>query len=213
MSPEGNITMKKILVALVAVLVASFAFAAAAQAQGQTIEFDPASVDAAGEVEVAVTGTGFDVAVFILPCEGAGGDPAALTDVTTQCDLGALTPASPDADGNISATITFNIPEEGLVIAAGDQAQTNSAIGVITVGAAEEGGEEEGAEEGAEEGGEEEATEEEAPAEEEAEPETTDAEEGELANTGVESGLLAIVGAALLAGGLMTAGAMRRVEA
>lgn len=135
--------MKKTLMALVAalgMLVAVVAMATPAHAQEQTITSDPASVEEAGEHELTVTGAGYTGPAFLLPCPGAGGDPTAIAE--DSCDTGALTPVTPDDDGNWEATVTFDIPAEGLVMVAGNAAQTEVGATVVMVGAMEEAMEE-----------------------------------------------------------------------
>lgn len=180
---------KRLALALVAVAALFALTGAPASAQdGPSITVDPEFVEAPGEQEFTVTGSGWTVAsAFVLPCivvedltqlDAQGGD----------CDLANLTPVTNDGSGGFEATVTYDIPEEGLLIVVGDADQMENAFHVITVGApaAEEGAEEEGGEEEA--GGEEE----------------------ELANTGLESGLLAIVAGAVLAGGVMLTTTQRR---
>ena len=176
-------------------LVALLAAPAGAQ-DGPTITVDPLNVEAAGEQEFTVVGEGWtaEPPIFVLPCFPVN----TLEDLAAQgaaaCDTAALTPATP-ADGAFEATVTYDVPAEGMCIASGDAAQSEGAFVCITVGAAAEGGEE------AEGEGEE------APAEgEEAEGEG----EEELANTGVESGLLAIVAVAIIAAGAMVVRTTRR---
>lgn len=184
---------KRLALALVAVAALFALSGAPASAQdGPAITVDPEFVEAAGEQEFTVTGTGWTVpSAFVLPCivieditllDAQGGD----------CDLGTLTPAVNDGSGGFVVTVTYDVPEEGMTIVVGDADQTEGAFHVVTVGApaAEEGGEE-GEEEA---GGEEEAA----------------GEEEELANTGVESGLLAVVAGAVLAGGVMLSATQRR---
>ncbi len=169
-------------------LIAIFAAPAGAQ-DGPTLTVEPATVEAPGEYEFTVTGAGFTAAppIFILPCDAPeSGNPADIDSDT--CDTGNLTPATPE-DGAFEVTVTYTVPEGGLAIAAGDAAQTEAAAAVVTIGAAQEEGGDDGAAE--EEGGEEEGGE-------------------ELANTGVESGLLAVIAIAVLGGGAMAVGYTRR---
>lgn len=179
--------MKKIILALVVAAGLMGLSIAPAAAQDQTLTVDPGSVEAAGEYEFTVVGEGFTVPVFLLPCPGAEGDPAALAtgEAADLCDTSKLTPVTPDDAGRWEATVTYEVGDSGLVLVAGDQAQTNSAVGVVTVGAAEE------------------APAEEAPAEEAEEP---------LANTGVESGLLAIIGLSVALAGAMILFESRRTS-
>ena len=163
-------------------------FAAPAQAQdGPTLTVEPASVDAAGEHEFTVTGSGWTAAppIFVLPCEAPASGEAADVDAST-CDTGSLTPANP-TDGAFEVTVTFDVPEGGMAIAAGDAAQSEAAAAVVTVGAAAEAAEDDGGEAAEDEGADE-----------------------ALADTGAESGLLAIAGIAVVAGGAMVVNTSRR---
>lgn len=167
-------------------------FAAPAQAQdGPTITVDPASVDAPGDYDFTVTGEGWTAAppIFIVPCEApASGDIADLDSST--CDTGNLTPATP-ADGAFEVTVSYTVPEGGIVIAASDAAQSEAAGVVVSIGAADDGGDD-AADDGEGEG--------------EGEAEGDE----DLAETGVESGALAIAGIAILAAGAMVVGTSRR---
>ena len=172
-------------------IVALLAAPASAQ-DGPSITVEPMSLEAVGEQEFTVVGAGWTAAppIFVLPCFTV----STIEELTAQgagaCDTAALTPATP-ADGAFTVTVTYDVPAEGMCIAAGDAAQSEAAFVCVAVGAAE-GGEGEG--------------------EAEPEPEAI-AEEGgeeELANTGVESGLLAIIAIAIVAGGVMVISATRR---
>jgi len=184
--------MKKTMIALatvVAMLMTMMAAATPAYAQGdQTITSDPASVEEAGEYELTVTGSGYSEPAFLLPCPGANGDPAAMDE--DSCDTGNLTPVTPDGDGNWEATVTFEIPAEGLVIVAGNVAQTEVGLTAVGVGAMEDSG---AMEESTEDSG----------AMEESMEETAAAEDDSLADTGNEALFVAVIGlTALLAGAL-----------
>ena len=188
---ENYMARAKLLIVIVAAaLLGIFAVPAAAQ-DGQTLESDPPSVDAAGEHTVTINGSGFTIIpIFVLPCPGAEGDIAAASQ--ENCDTSNLTTATPDADGNFSVEVTYEIPEVGLVVSAGEATGAESAATVITVG---DGGGEGEAEEDAEE------------AVEEAEEDVEEAEEAEvtaeLAQTGSESGLIAIIAVSVIAAGAM----------
>jgi len=182
--------MKKTMIALATVVAMLMtmvmtvtAAATPAFAQGdQTITSDPASVEEAGEYELTVTGSGYSEPAFLLPCPGANGDPAAMDE--DSCDTGNLTPVTPDGDGNWEATVTFEIPAEGLVIVAGNVAQTEVGLTAVGVGAMEESTEDSGAME-------------------ESMEETAAAEDDSLADTGNEALFVAVIGlTALLAGAL-----------
>lgn len=122
---------------------------AAAAQDGPAISADPASVEAPGSVDVTVTGTGFTTDGFLLSCAGLEGNvDGALSADGSECDLAALTPYAVDDAGGWTATATFDIPAEGLVLVAGNADQTESARVLVSVGAAaettaEDGGEEE----------------------------------------------------------------------
>lgn len=176
---------KLMMLALAMALVAILAAPASAQ-DGPSIEVDPTNVEAAGEQEFNVVGANWTAAppVFVLPCTGASNLEDLAAAGADACDISNLTPVTP-ADGAFEATVTYDVPAEGMCITAGDAAQTEVASVCITVGA---------------------AAEEEAPAEEEEAP----AEEEELAVTGVDSGLLAIIGIAVVGAGALTVGYTRR---
>lgn len=193
------------VIATIAAIFVVLATPASAQ-DGPSLSVEPTSVDAPGEATFTVTGDGWtaEPPLFILPCAvPESGEPADLS--TDSCDTANLTPATP-ADGAFVVEVTFEIPEEGLIVAAGDAAQSESAVAMITVGAAEEP-----------------ATADEEPAAAEEEPATAEetesaeataeeAEETELAQTGTESGLLAIIGVTVAALGAMVVAFARRYE-
>lgn len=177
----------KLLVLLLgAALLAMFTLPPASAQDGPTITVEPGSVDAAGSHDLTITGSGWTAAppVFVLPCPGANGS---IDEFAAQgadaCDTGALTPATPD-DGSFEVTVTYDIPAEGLVIAAGDAGQTESAVAIVTVG-------------GGGDAPTEEATVEAAP---------------EMPATGAESAPLAIAGMAVLAAGAMVVGFSRKLS-
>lgn len=177
--------MKRFLVAMFAIAALIFASAGASAAQdGPAIEADPASVAEAGEHTITINGSGYTGPLFVLPCPGAGGDPAAIAE--DSCDLNALAPAAPDDDGNFSIELTVDIPEEGLVIVGGNADQTE--VGATVVGV---GGE-------AMDDGEAEAM-----ADDDGEAEAMDDASSDLPATGLESALVIVIGAALLAAGAL----------
>jgi hypothetical protein len=195
--------MRKTLTTIAIGLLASAGWAGTAAAQdGPTITVEPATVDAAGETEFTITGSGWTAAppIFVLPCAAPeSGDPADVDSAT--CDTANLTPATP-ADGSFEVTATFDVPEGGLAIAAGDAAQTEAAAVVVTVGAGEAPAE-----------GEDPATEDGAAADDGAADDGAAAEGeegGELAETGVESMLLVIAGIAVMVAGAMVLRVTRR---
>ena len=94
-------------------------------------------------------------------------------------------------DGAFEVIVTYSVPAEGMCISASDTAISEATALCITVGAAEE------------------AAAEDAPAEDEP-AEEAPVEEEQLADTGIESGLLAIIGLAVVAAGAITVGYTRR---
>jgi len=179
-------------------------FAAPATAQdGPSITVEPATVDAPGEYEFTVTGEGWTAAppIFVVPCAAPESGDVADVDADT-CDAANLTPGTPE-DGSFQVTVTYEVAEGGIGIAATDAAQTEVAAALVTVGAA-------GGEEGEGTEGEEAEAEPTPTPTPEAEAEGEGEGEEELANTGVESGMLAIIAVAILAAGAMTVGYTRR---
>ena len=172
---------KLLMIGLALAIVAVLAAPAAAQ-EAPTITSDVTNVEAAGEHEFTITGAGWTAAppIFVLPCVGATTIAEMIAAGADACDIASLEAATPE-DGAFEVVVVYDVPAEGMCISAGDVATTEVAAVCITVGAAEEGAAEEG------------------PAEEE-----------ELADTGVESGLLAIIGLAVVGAGVMTVGYTRR---
>lgn len=201
--PMTHFRLRRALVALlsIAALVVTFVAPAGAQ-EGPTITADPASLDAPGEVEFTITGENFaPTPGFLLPCFGAEGDVLALTesDPTEICDLSALIPYAPADDGTWTATATWDVPAEGLVIAAGDAGGANSAATLIGISVPEaEAPEPTPTEVPAEEPA---ADDEPAPDEDPAPVE----EPATLPETGNESMLLLVGGITMLAAGAMVA--------
>ncbi|MCB0996804.1 MAG: hypothetical protein KDB21_17040 [Acidimicrobiales bacterium] len=172
--------LKLVVIGFAAVLLALLASPASAQ-DGPSLTVDPATVDAAGEVEFTITGSGWTAAppIFILPGPVVDGEPD-----SENLDTGNLTPATPDADGNFEVTATYDVPAEGIAICGGDAGRTESACVVVTVGG--DGGGEEAAADDSAEG------------------------EEELAQTGSESGLIAVVAFSAVILGAMVVGLGRR---
>ncbi len=167
---------------------------------------DPASVDAAGETTLTVSLTDFSpgLAIFVLPCEvPESGDPADIDG--DSCDTGQLTPVTVGDDGTAELEVTYEIPDGGIAIAAGDAAQTESAFAIVAFGGGGDDGGDDGA--GDDDGGDDEAPTTTAAAEEE--PDTPD----ELPATGLDSYGFAAIGMALLALGLIAVRAERRSQA
>lgn len=139
-------TKTKLIFIGLAVALVGFLFAGSASAQDPTISVDPSNVEEAGEHTFTVTGSGWSVAATnILPCNIPEGADGAEIDTGTHCaDLANLGLANmvggvAIADGGFEATITLDVPEQGVFIVSGDSARTESANAVlITVGMMEE---------------------------------------------------------------------------
>ena len=171
---RGKFFMKKIklLVSAFAVaLVAMLALAPAAQAQDVPLaQADPAFVEAAGEYEFTITGSGWiPGALALVPCS-VNSYEALATGGADACDTGALTLATAGADGTFSVTATYTVPEDGMCIGIGGGAGFTEQGGGYCVGVG-------------------------API---------------LPNSGSESAMVAIIGAAVLAGGAMIVLSTRR---
>lgn len=126
--------MKKIL-GIATVLLATILFLAPAGAQDPqvgTVTLDPATVAAAGDQDITVSGTGFipDTDVVVGTCTAPGDTLVAgvstpdeiaaavtetLTGFATYCDLAALTPATVDSDGNFSVEIATTVGDNTIV--------------------------------------------------------------------------------------------------
>lgn len=172
-----------------------FATMGTAAAQDQTITIEPASVAEAGEHEFTITAEGFNPTPgFLLPCPGAEGSLETIADgdPATLCDLSNLYPYTVDDDGGWTATVSYEIPDIGLVLAAGDTGGDNAAAALISIGAEEEVAAADDADEEEEEAAADDAA--------DAAPATTSTG---LAETGTESAFLVIIGATMLLAGLM----------
>lgn len=184
-----------LIVGLAVALVAVFASAAGAQ-DGPSVTIDPETVEAAGTQTFTVTGEGFtQPALFVLPCAyPEGGDPDALSE--DDCDLTALTSVTPE-DGAFEVEVEYDVPAEGMAIIAADAGQVETAVALITVGAAEE-----------------EPAEEEPAEEEPTDDEDTEGaqEDDELAETGTESTTLVVIGLTVAAAGALAVGGSRRLR-
>ena len=123
-------------VLLLAGLMASFTAGPASAQDGPTLTAEPATVAGPGEQEFTVTGSGFTVPVFVLECIVVV-DLSAINSAT-DCDLQNLVSVTPE-DGGFTASITIDVPAEGMSIVAGDAAQTEVGyINIAVEGAAEE---------------------------------------------------------------------------
>lgn len=169
--------MKKLIAALAAsvLLLVSMAGTAVAQEPTGVLEINPTTVDEAGEHQFTLGLSGFTpgLALFVLPCTApAGGDMSAF-DAAADCDTANLTPVVADDNGNGTVTNTYTVTDDGLVVVAGDAAQTEFGIVIVPPP---------GADAAADDAGD---------------------DGGELAETGVETGLLAVIATTMVAGGAM----------
>ena len=189
-----------------------------------SITLDPTSVPAEeGDVTITVSGSGWEdpdrrSPFFVTACTRANGDPTVLVDTLStlaNCPnvTGDVAFASLD-DSSFTAEFTVTITQDeidagAVVILAGwlstSAGPEDAGVGVLIV-ADEPAAEEPAAEEPAAE----EPAAEEPAAEEPMDDEAMDDEE--LPVTGAESSLLLIVGAGVLAAGLLVVGAGRRVR-
>jgi len=134
-------TKTKLIFIGLAVALVGFLFAGSASAQGPSLSADSASVAQAGAHTFTVTGSGWNSAsISVLACNVAEGDNAAEVDAASNCtmttgnlDFGSMTPATV-TDGSIEVSLTLDVPEQGILVVAGDNAQTESAALAITVG-------------------------------------------------------------------------------
>ena len=196
--------MRKFVIALAAVLIASLGFVGTAGAQDAhigTIEADPATVPEAGEYTLTANGSGWlpDTSILLTACVSPAETlvpgvsdletvvaAAGRIEPLSHCDLATAVPIDVDSDGNFTAELTAEVGDNFFFSAGAlDGSQAGAAWIPIVDPAAAAAAEEEAAEE---------------------EP----AEEEELAETGVETGLLAVVGAAVLGAGVMVGREARR---
>lgn len=196
--------MKKILSALAAIALLLVTFASAAGAQDEpvvgTIVSDPQTVPEAGEHTVTAIGSGFlpesDVLVGsctspsdeLVPGVSSDEDIAAsgaAISLLQHCDIAGALQATTDADGNFTLEVTAEIgPNFWLVAGTLDQSQSGGTwVPIVDAEAA--------------------------PVDAET---TAEEEEEDLAVTGADSSTLALVGAALLALGVVATMGARRSE-
>ena len=210
-----------VLAGVMALIGMLWASPAAADGHLPTITIDPDTVPAeVGDVTVTISGANWTEPspFFIVACPGAAGDPDAPYSLSTAPEAIAMCPdlmasALPVDwdDGSFTTEWTVGITQAdidigGLVIMAGwlstdtlSNPEANATVGLLNIGEAEEEPMDEPAEE--------------EPMDEPAEEEPMDdTGEEELPVTGNDSGLLAIVGASILAAGLLAIGAGRRVR-
>lgn len=170
-------------------------WAAPAYAQDASITVEPPTVETEGPVDLTVVGAGFPAGdtVFVFACPGAEGDPTMVSsdNATSLCDIAGLQQPTADDSGGFTADITSDVPASGLVILASTQDSSVRADHVVTVGAADEPAPT-------------------APPEES--PQPTPEPEPELARTGGESGMMAIIGVSIVIGGLLLVGMSKRLS-
>ncbi len=189
------------------------------------IELSPSSTAAeVGDVEITISGSGFADSgrVYVVVCPGAEGDPDFVVssgNATTACtnvigafggtsDLGVFTPTN----GIFSESTTVSITQEdidngGLYILVGTVSSLTgpSAGAVLSI-------EDSSADTDTDSSGDADAEEEEMDDDEEMDDEEMDDESTGLADTGVESGLLAVAGISVVIAGLLFAGLSRRIR-
>lgn len=199
--------MRKALVAMVAIMLASLSLAGTAQAQDVvigTVVSDPATVPEAGEYTMTATGSAFipDTSVLLVACvspadtlvpgtsdlaeiTAAAGEINALAD----CDIANAQNVEVDGDGGWSAELTAEVGDNFFLSAGAlDGSQAGATwIAIVPAAAADDAGDDEAADDDA-----------------------AESEEEELAETGVETGLLAVVGTAILGAGVLIAREGRR---
>lgn len=224
--------MRKALIAVVAMVLASMSLAGTAQAQDAvigTVTADPAQVPAPGEYTMTATGADFipDTQILLVACISPAETlvpgqsdleeitaAATAIDALADCDIAAAQNVEVDSEGGFTAELTAEVGDNFFLSAGAlDGSQAGATwIPIVGDGAAEEEPAEEPTEEDSDteaaEGEEAEGEGEEAEGEEEAEEEP--AEEEDLAETGVETGLLAVVGASVLAAGALAVRESRR---
>ena len=185
----------------------------------QSITVDPASVPAVeGDVTITVTGADWTepVPFFITACPGAQGDPTVIVDTVaaiTMCpNIAGDSRAVAFDGGSFTTEITVTITQDdidagGLVVLAGwlsaSASPATAAAAILAIA-------DEPMDDMDDEATDDEATDDEATDDEATDDEATDDEE--LPDTGAESSLLLIVGAGVLAAGLLVVGAGRRVR-
>ena len=220
-----------VLAGVVALMGLLWATPVVADSHLPSITLDPSSVPAEeGDVTIAVSGSNWaePTPFYITACTEAKGDPSPLVDVAgVLANCLTITGDFRDVtwdNGSFTTEVTFTITQDeidagGLVILAGwlsaSATSEDAAVAILAIAdepAAEEPAAEEPAAEepAAEEPAAEETMDEEPAAEEPMDDGAMDDEE--LPDTGAESSLLLIVGASILAAGLLVVGTGRRVR-
>ena len=218
--------MKKVkylgLLGIVGLLALLFWASPASTQDGGTVVTEPTSVPAVvGDVDVTFIGTNLPASVTqvaIVPCPGAGGDETTITagNAISFCPtiLNFLAAGNGDVtDGSLSATISIPITQAdidagalALTVAQAPLGAGNPswpvAVAIGETAAAESTDTDAGAD--ATEG---------TDVDEPQAQSSEDADDGEdLADTGIESGMLALIGASVLIAGVLFAGLGRRLR-
>ena len=121
--------MRKLFTGVLAVVMMLVSLTGIAAAQdGPTMTVSPGAVAEAGPAtfDVSVSGYPADLGLFILLCTD-------VADLAGTCDMVNLTPITTDSDGNASASVTTDVPAEGITILAGSADQDPANISFKTV--------------------------------------------------------------------------------
>ncbi|WP_419919153.1 hypothetical protein [Candidatus Poriferisocius sp.] len=162
------------------------------QPSGPSITVTPTSVDAAGEHTFTVTGTGWEVAtdVNVIPCDvPASGDVEDITTPNCTKYVGMAALNVPFPGGSFTVDVSVNVPEGGIVISAGeaacvaDRQSCKADAVIITVGMPDGTGDM-----------------------------NEDRMGDELANTGLNTSLLVVIGMGMALAGVMVLGLSRRLR-
>jgi LPXTG-motif cell wall-anchored protein len=185
---EGELHMRKILMAMTIIVLASLSMVGTAQAQDVvvgTVVSDPAMVPAAGEYTMTATGSDFipDTAVLLVACVSPAdalvpgvSDLAEIVAAANaisplaDCDLAAAQNVEVDGNGGWTAVLTADVGDNFFLSAGALDGSQKGATWIAIVPSSG------------------------------------------LPNTGAETGLLAIVGTAVLGAGVLVAGVSRRVR-
>ncbi len=177
---------KLVFIAMAMALVTWIGASAASAQDGPTASADPASVEAAGTYSIALTGSGFMESTTVSAAACSTGDPDEI-DATTFVSLCPLsgTPATDNGDGTFSVTMEdVEIGEDGIVFWMGNPIQRDVVTVAVTVGAMDDMDDDM----------------------------ADDMGDDMLADTGVNTPLLAIVALAIVLAGAMVLGLSRRLR-
>lgn len=225
--------MRKALIAMVAMVLASLSLVGTASAQDAvigTVTADPAQVPEAGEYTFSATGAEFipDSQILLVACVSPAdtlvpgvSDLEEITaaanaiDALADCDIAAAQNVEVDSEGAWSAELTAEVGDNFFLSAGALDGSQAGATWIPIVGEAAEGEAEEGDDAEAAEEGEDEAAAEEGDddaAEEGEEDDAAEEADEPLAETGVETGLLAVIGASVLGAGALALRESRRLR-